>query len=77
MHGLGEITIDNLKMIGFKRRGKTEWLWRSEDSFNRIIVDIIEDLNYCHVSVECLNDSLHVPNVKGLSDITTLQVLFK
>lgn len=77
MLGFGEINIENLKMIGFKRKGKTEWVWRSGDSFNRVLVDIIEDLNYVHVSIACLNDSMHVPNAKNLSDITTLQTLFK
>ena len=79
MLGIGEITVDGLKMIGFKRQGKTEWVWRSDDSFNRILVDVInkEDVKYLHVSIECLNDSIEVPNAKNLSDITALQVLFK
>jgi len=76
---LGEINIDNLKIIGFKRNGKTEWIWRSDDSFNRILVNYInkEDVIYLHVSIECLNDSIEVPNAKHLSDLTVLQTLFK
>lgn len=76
MLGLGKITKDDLKMIGFKRLGFRKWIWKNDNNFNIIIVDVSEVENP-HVSVECLNDSMEVPNAKHLSDLTCLQTLFK
>jgi len=75
MYGLGEITKENLKMIGFKRLGMKKWRYYQEENFNTITVDISTETPY--VEIECLNDSMQVPNAKHLSDLISLQTLFK
>lgn len=75
MLGLGEITKEGLKMIGFKRLGMKTWRYYQENNFTTITVDL--EFKPPHVSLECLNDSMHVPNAKNLSDIIALQTLFK
>lgn len=73
--GIGEITKKDLTMLGFKYIGSQRYSLSFEDTFNIIKVDI-SDPSDVHVSIECMNDSIHVPNAYALSDIVVLIILF-
>ncbi|WP_407430600.1 hypothetical protein [Arcticibacter sp.] len=75
MTGIGKITKEDLRMLGFKPIGLDVWCISFDDTFNIINVDISEP-EAVHVSIECLNDSMHVPNAYALSDLVVLITLF-
>ena len=73
--GIGEITKKDLTMLGFKYIGSQRYALSFEDTFNIIKVDISHPKDV-HIEIECMNDSLHVPNAYAVSDLVVLITLF-
>ena len=73
MEGL-TINRANLKFHKFRYLGNKKWTKIYADTFCFVLIDISSDKP--HISIECMNDSIHVTNCVTIKDLFDLERLF-